>query len=53
MGTDVCSSQDGRFVRVVPDSMRTVEQYGGVSIEIGEGLSTSTTLDHLWIMSVC
>ncbi len=24
-------------MRVVSDSMRTVEQYGGVSIEIGEG----------------
>ena len=41
------------FVRVISDSMRTVEQYGGVSIEIGEGLATCTTLDYAWtIMSM-
>ncbi len=28
------------FVRVIADSVRTMEQYGGVSIEIGEGLAT-------------
>jgi hypothetical protein len=36
------------FVRVISDSMRTVEQYGGVSIKIGEGLATCTALDHAW-----
>ncbi len=28
------------FVGVIADSVRTMEQYGGVSIEIGEGLAT-------------
>jgi hypothetical protein len=25
-----------------------MDQYGGVSIEIGEGLATCTDLDHAW-----
>ena len=39
------------FVRVISDSIRTVEQYGGVSIEIGEGLATCTTLDYAWTIT--
>jgi len=39
------------FVRVISDSVRTVEQYGGVSIEIGEGLATCTTLDLPWTIT--
>ncbi len=35
------------FVRVIVDSVRTMEQYGEVSIEIGEGLATCTSL---WTM---
>ena len=36
---------------MIPESRRTVEQYGGVSIEIGEGLETCTTLDYAWIIT--
>ena len=39
------------FVRVISDPIRTVEQYVGVSIEIGEGLATCTTLDFVWTIS--
>ncbi len=39
------------FVRVIPESIRTVEQYGGVSIEIGEGLATCTVLDYAWTIT--
>ncbi len=39
------------FVRVMPDSVRTMEKYGEVSIEIGEGLATCTTLDHVWTIT--
>ncbi len=39
------------FVRVIADSVRTMEQYGGVSIEIGEGLATCTTMDHVWTIT--
>ena len=39
------------FVRVISDSIRTVEQYGGVSIEIGEGLATCTVLDYAWTIT--
>ncbi len=39
------------FVRVIADSVRTMEQYGGVSIEIGEGLATCTVLDHAWTIT--
>ena len=39
------------FLRVVSDWMRTVEQYGGVSIEIGEGLATCTARDHAWTIT--
>ncbi len=39
------------FVRVILDSIRTVEQYGGVSIEIGEGLTTCTTLGYVWTIT--
>jgi hypothetical protein len=28
-----------------------MEQYGGVSIEIGEGLATCTALDHAWTIT--
>ena len=38
-------------VRVISDSIRTVEQYGGVSIEIGEGLATCTVLDCAWTIT--
>jgi hypothetical protein len=34
------------FLRVIVDSVKTMKQYGGVSIEIGEGLATCTTLDR-------
>ena len=36
---------------MISDSIRTVEQYGGVSIEIGEGLATCTTLDYAWTIT--
>jgi hypothetical protein len=36
---------------VIADSVRTMEQYGGVSIEIGEGLATCTALDHAWTIT--
>ncbi len=36
---------------MITDSMRTMEQYGGVSIEIGEGLATCTALDHAWTIT--
>ncbi len=36
---------------MISHSVRTVEQYDGVSIEIGEGLATSTTLDHVWTIT--
>ena len=39
------------FVRVISDSVRTVEQYGGVSIEIGEGLATCADLDLAWTIT--
>ncbi len=39
------------FVRVISDSIRTVEQYDGVSIEIDEGLATCTTLDYVWTIT--
>ena len=39
------------FVRVIADSVRTMDQYGGVSIEIGEGLATCTALDHAWTIT--
>ena len=39
------------FVRVISDSVRTVEQYGGVSIEIGEGLTTCIALDNAWTIT--
>ena len=39
------------FVRVIADSVRTMEQYGGVSIEIGEGLATCTAMDHAWTIT--
>ena len=39
------------FVRVISESIRTVEQYGGVSIEIGEGLPTCTALDYAETMT--
>jgi hypothetical protein len=28
-----------------------MEQYGGVSIEIGEGLATYTAMDHVWTIT--
>ena len=40
------------FVRVISDSVRTMDQYGGVSIEIGEGLATCTVLDHVWTITI-
>jgi hypothetical protein len=40
------------FVQVIVDSVCTMEQYGGVSIEIGEGLATCTTLDHAWTITI-
>ena len=36
---------------MIADSVRTMEQYGGVSIEIGEGLATCTALDHAWTIT--
>ena len=36
---------------MIVDSVRTMEQYGGVSIEIGEGLATCTALDHAWTIT--
>ncbi len=39
------------FVRVISESVRTVEQYGGVSIEIGEGLGTCADLDLAWTIT--
>ncbi len=39
------------FVRVITDSVRTMDQYGGVSIEIGESLATCTAMDHAWIIT--
>ncbi len=39
------------FVRVIADSVRTMEKYGGVSIEIGEGLATCTVMDHVWTIT--
>ena len=36
---------------MISDSMRTVEQYSGVSVEIGEGLETCTDLDHAWTIT--
>jgi len=39
------------FVRVISESVQTVEQYGGVSIEIGEGLATCADLDLAWTIT--
>jgi hypothetical protein len=39
------------FVRVIADSVRTMKQYGGGSIEIGEGLATCTVMDHAWTIT--
>ena len=36
---------------MISDSIRTVDQYGRVSIEIGEGLGTCTVLDYVWTIT--
>ncbi len=36
---------------MISESIRTVDQYGGVSIEIGEGLATCTPLDYAWTIT--
>jgi hypothetical protein len=40
-----------RFVRVIPDSVRTMEQYVTVEFRSRLGLTTCTVLDHAWTIT--